>query len=85
MLEKDLVVFKKNKDLHDGKGGRDRDKEMTSKGIIKAIYNDNGFISTQELEELIDSLCAASEGTTLLHSDAEQVAVRESLLYRCFQ
>ena len=60
-------------------------KKWLVKAFIKAIYNDNGFISTQELEELIDSLCAASEGTTLLHSDAEQVAVRESLLYRCFQ
>jgi len=36
MLEKDLVVFKKNKDLHDGKGGRDRDKEITSRGIYKS-------------------------------------------------
>ena len=36
MLEKELVVFNKNKDLHDGKGGRDRDQEMTSKGTYKS-------------------------------------------------
>ena len=54
------------------------------KAYIKAIYNDNDFISTQELEELIDSLRAASEWATISHSETEQVAVRESLLYRCF-
>ena len=55
------------------------------KAYIKAIYNDNDFISTQELEELIDSLRAASEGAILSHSDTEQVAIRESLLYRRFE
>ena len=51
-------------------------KKWLVKAYIKAKYNDNDFISTQELEELIDSLRAASEGATLSHLDTEQVEVR---------
>ena len=58
------------KDLADFNGGRGRDKEMTSKDRHKYHVNyDNGFkelVSTQELKELIDSLRAAPEGTTLI-------------------
>jgi hypothetical protein len=43
MLEKDPVVFNKNKDLCYGKGGMGKDKEMTSKGEHKIRVNyDNG-------------------------------------------
>ena len=33
---KKTCSLKKNKDLHDGKGGREGDKEMTGKGIYKS-------------------------------------------------
>src|SRR5215831_1753327 len=68
--KKDHVDFNKNKDRCDGKGGRGRDKEMTSKG--KRMYHVNHGssykepLSMQELKELIDSLRAAPEGTTLI-------------------
>ena len=70
MFEKDHVYFNKNKDRYDGKGGRGRDKEMTSKGRRKYHVNHGSSykepLSMQELKELIDSLRAAPEGTTLI-------------------
>lgn len=70
MFEKDLVDFNKNKDRSGSRGGRGRNKKMSSKGRYNYHVNyDNSFkelLSTQELKELLDLFRAAPEGTTLL-------------------